>query len=474
MKLLNKSKQSWPIILVFAIGILLRLYVIYNRPIAPDEIWTFLLVKGTLRQIIQGSLADFHPPLYYLGIRALIQIFKSSIYLFRIVSLSMSIFTSLFIYKTARLWVTRKTAIQIGYLSLLSAGMIYDGADGRMFATATCASSILLWSVSEFLQKKKMRYLLISWISFIVGTYVYYFLGFYYFPLLVLTTRDLKYRKQALWFAVSSVLLIVPLLFGLFKTIPVLTSFHSDLSNNPLKILYTFTAPFIPAELYFINLTSQTTAALINSLLVITFIVCFYFVGVGLYKRPALLKLFGWLFVVPCFILVVISILIRPLIGLHSLIIFTPILWLSLAISIQKTNFYFVAALGILALTLYYFGNLPNIRADITPYSTLSNMYTKQAAITVDELYPLLWSKYVIPNANIYALSLSSFNTGIEQAFEYRIAPLDTTAHTIFYLSNRSAFKKNTVANLAAFKKAGYRNTQVLHFSVIDLYIFDK
>lgn len=77
--------------------ILIRLWSFRLGLPIPDEIFTHLTIQGNLREILQISIMDVHPPLYYLMVKLWCWVFGNSLFTIRLFSFMFSILNILII-----------------------------------------------------------------------------------------------------------------------------------------------------------------------------------------------------------------------------------------------------------------------------------------------------------------------------------------------------------------------------------------
>jgi 4-amino-4-deoxy-L-arabinose transferase-like glycosyltransferase len=79
--------------------ILIRLWSFRAGSPIPDEIFTHLTIQGNFREILQISIMDVHPPLYYFWVKLWCKVFGNSLLAIRMFSLLFSILNILLIAK---------------------------------------------------------------------------------------------------------------------------------------------------------------------------------------------------------------------------------------------------------------------------------------------------------------------------------------------------------------------------------------
>jgi uncharacterized membrane protein len=135
---------SWGIVLF---AFLLRLWGLGSESAWIDEAYSISLAKHSLVQIIVGTAADQHPPLYYLLLHFWLQL-GSSVYYARFFSLIIGVFNVFQALQFGRKLAGVGPALSVGVLLAVSPLHIWYSQEVRMYillATLITASTSLLW-----------------------------------------------------------------------------------------------------------------------------------------------------------------------------------------------------------------------------------------------------------------------------------------------------------------------------------------
>jgi 4-amino-4-deoxy-L-arabinose transferase-like glycosyltransferase len=192
---------------IFLLAFALRLWGLGAESAWIDEAYSISLAKHSVIQILKGTAADQHPPLYYLLLHYWL-LFGSSVVYARALSLvigMIQIGQSLrFGRKLAGDWL----ALGTGLLLAISPMHVWYSQEARMYillASLTTASTAELW---DCLQGKN-RWLLYSLFS-ILAIYTHYFAIFVFAgqAILVLAWAWMKREKRGLFYWAGTMLVV--------------------------------------------------------------------------------------------------------------------------------------------------------------------------------------------------------------------------------------------------------------------------
>jgi hypothetical protein len=130
---LINNKQIISVILIFIIGIILRLLFIGSREIAYDDAFSFFLARGSLEDIITGTAADTMPPLYYFLLHFWMKI-SENLWFLRLLNVGINLTTALLVFAITKELFNSTSAIIATFLFLISPYQIYHSQELRMYA----------------------------------------------------------------------------------------------------------------------------------------------------------------------------------------------------------------------------------------------------------------------------------------------------------------------------------------------------
>lgn len=419
-----KRQLFW---LVFILAISLRVIALSQRPLSSDEVWTMAVIKNNVSDIVSASFADFRPPLYYLLVQLWKVFFGGSFTELRVVSTIASLVAIYFIYKTSLYISSPKHSLVAFLISGISAGLIYDAADARMMSLTFCFTSILCWSFTAYLKTGQAKYLIFMGISGILAVYTYYY------PLLVLPFvfwYILRKGKNPISLAVGTLfgISLIPLVLGIIWSIRYAAFYHTYLINNPLKLAAIFFIPFIPSEFVIFELINYPGDRFPLYLLMASLVLFLTIVTLQVIPKIPILQLLLLMFfcVLPLTILLLVSQYWRPVISVHTIIIFTLPFYLLIPQLLNKSKkILMVFIIFVAILSSYYLYNIRKTKPQIDYLGTVAQNYEQANVILVNNIYSHLWLNYFNPKLLIFAYTPSVFNPVIEHSLGYTIIDAD-------------------------------------------------
>ena len=158
MKRLQLPRPYW---IIFAIGVAPRLLGLGKQPLFLDEAWSWAAARLSPAQILQLSLRDPHPPLYYLLLKGVLVVLPSTEAGLRTLSALCSVAALAAILVFAARWWDVRAAIYAGWFTALSSFDIYYAQEARMYTLLG-----FLWLLAYILLLEALRgrpRLLIGW-----------------------------------------------------------------------------------------------------------------------------------------------------------------------------------------------------------------------------------------------------------------------------------------------------------------------
>ena len=225
--------DSWlaaylPAILLFILTLGLRAYRLSADPLWLDEIYGFLLCQRGLAAILENSLYDPHPPLYYL-FQWVVSGFGgySNEWAWRWPSVLFGSLTIPLVYANASRITNRTSAFLGAVLLVISPAHLFYSQEARAFAFITflaALSPLLIWEIHKTPHGKR------AWIGLALLTVVGLYSSYSYFIIAAIQMAYLvvcfpKLRLLYLYLAII-IVSILPL------TLPMLLSMSNTLQKN--------------------------------------------------------------------------------------------------------------------------------------------------------------------------------------------------------------------------------------------------
>ncbi len=161
------------ILLVFIIGISLRLLFINTREIAYDDAFSYFLARNDYQKIIMGTSFDTMPPLYYFLLHNWLTISKA-LWFLRLLNIFINLLTGIFVYKLAGNLFNKRTAGIAVLLYMISPFQIYHSQELRMYALLEFGQIGFYFSILKLINDKGKHQIFWSALSIIFGVIAMY------------------------------------------------------------------------------------------------------------------------------------------------------------------------------------------------------------------------------------------------------------------------------------------------------------
>lgn len=251
---------------IFFLAFLVRLIAL-DQSFWLDEAISAAIIKNYsfINIVTQFSPSDFHPPLFYLILKAWSFIFGTTPVMLRLFSITVSLLTGLYLYKTAKLLFNKKTAILATVLLLFNPLFVYYSQELRMYALVTLFLSAATFYFAKTQSSSTLKSILLFNLFIFLSFLTFYGSVFYIISLFFLLLIQKKYKLiiKLVPGILLSILLISPLLYRqLFLTNTILkdvTNWSLVLGKSNLKnlllipIKFSFgRLTFYPKKLYYL------------------------------------------------------------------------------------------------------------------------------------------------------------------------------------------------------------------------------
>lgn len=138
---LRRKENLWSVLIWGSTTVFTLLYVslIFNQNVWTDEIFTMKLLEGNFREIVEGTVIDVHPPLYYFVAKLAQMIFGKSLQVQKIVTIiPMTLTLVLGATKVRRMFGDRVSFLFIAILGCIPCSMEF-AVQVRMYSMALLA-----------------------------------------------------------------------------------------------------------------------------------------------------------------------------------------------------------------------------------------------------------------------------------------------------------------------------------------------
>jgi hypothetical protein len=224
-RIIKEISEKKIIILIFILGIVLRLVRSGAESLDFDEIYSVKLASMDLRGIIQQTSTDFHPPLYYFLLHLWRSFLGDSEFSVRLLSVLFGIMGIWGIYQLSKLLFNITTALVASFFFSISHLNIEFSQEARMYSLLVLLTIYSMY----YLVKLEKEQSLINFVFFIIFnvlllyTHVYSFFiisAEYFYILSLKILKKEEFNRCSKWFLHSAIvisLLFAPWIFVFYK-----------------------------------------------------------------------------------------------------------------------------------------------------------------------------------------------------------------------------------------------------------------
>lgn len=176
-------------------GFCFRLLAAWGKVFWFDEAISLAFAKQDLSNILTATLADNHPPFYYLFLHFWMKFSQSEFFL-RLPSIIFGLISIFLIYLVTEKLFDKKVASVSSLILALSPLHVYFSAETRMYSLWTMLTLAGFYFFLKILSRPKKIYYLIFNILFLISLYTHYFTIFFLLSLdLFLILKRKKYQR---------------------------------------------------------------------------------------------------------------------------------------------------------------------------------------------------------------------------------------------------------------------------------------
>ena len=140
--------------LIIVIGLILRLITIQSHEIAYDDAFSFLLSEKNFKTIINGTIADTMPPLYYFLLHMFISISRQ-LWFVRLLNVILNLSAISILYLFIKNLFGRNEALIAIFLASISPFQIYHSQELRMYSLLLAGQAGYFYSMSKIVISKE-------------------------------------------------------------------------------------------------------------------------------------------------------------------------------------------------------------------------------------------------------------------------------------------------------------------------------
>jgi 4-amino-4-deoxy-L-arabinose transferase-like glycosyltransferase len=197
------SRDTW-ILAALLVGLGLRLYHLGAAPLWFDEVMTADWVRRSWRDMLAVSLADNHPPLYFLLVKALTDLAGSAPWVLRLPSAVLGAAAIPLAASAADTLAGRPAARWTAWFVALSPFLVQHGQEARMYALVGTLAAANLLALARFTTGRRQRLGALFAVTALalVGTHYY---AVFYLAGAVLAAIAARPRELRAWLPAAAV-----------------------------------------------------------------------------------------------------------------------------------------------------------------------------------------------------------------------------------------------------------------------------
>ena len=441
------------ILFITILGFILRL-ILANQSFWLDEGASVEIASRSLSNLMSGMVSDFHPPLYYLLLKAWLPLAGHTEWLIRLPNILIGVVTIPVVYLLTK-EITGKTKGFFLFLPALLLAInpfhIYYSQELRMYGLNTLLTALswlfLLRLRKESGNKSGLLFTLVT----VLNLYTFYGAFFNLFGQLLFTFGDKNNSKKIyLWIATSILFFLpwTPVLISQLRNGGYLTSAlpgWSALSGTlTLKDLFLIPTKFLLGR---INLTPKILYVFVTGMSFVLLLISLFFA----FKNKKTASLWFYL-LIPLILAVAIS-LKTPVLGYWRYTSLLPALLMLLSFGLEALPKIWGKAVSAYFLILFIICNLifwshPSFQRE--DWRGLANFINTDKSLIVLN-YPAVFAplKFYLPQADYYfsETSLGRERTDLSQSFSVP-ANGKNTVYLLDYLSDLTDPQRKTLAFL--------------------------
>ncbi|MDO8551669.1 MAG: glycosyltransferase family 39 protein [bacterium] len=363
------------LILITLLGLAIRIFFLNTRPITYDEGQSLMFTRTDLVQLVKGTMADAHPPGYFLLIYFWAKI-NSSLSFIRFLSVIFGIVTIFIAGGVGKKLLGNKAGILTALLVSLSPVYIFESTNARMYSLSVLASFLIINFFFNFLKKQNLLNSFLLGLTLLVGIYIHYYFVFAIFALSfsVLFVYP-QYKRK--WFQLLTIILIFafPLFIGYLKSDHPLFLVSNSLLKIP-GLFVTFLISWDAIQVLKIYPFPGLNNLLLSSVLIIFLSLFFCILGMKrIAPQKALFQFLTVYLLLPILVVLLISYAVKPILGIRSFIIFSPAFYLVLAKGLE-TKGHKLTKIGLVVfVVLFLFGQYQGFKNTLNLYAPFNYVF---------------------------------------------------------------------------------------------------
>lgn len=430
MVILPKKLRLKKRLIVILLGLALAIFLLILREAGADEIWEIFVSQAQPLAIWKGTLSELHGPFHYFFLHWLGLLIPGGITIFtmRLCALFFGLLGALAVSRlTAQVSSTKAGSITLMLAFFLPAAL-WSAVFGRYYSFLILLSSLFLSFALQLIKERRVSYWGKLLVVAVIGVYTHYYFIFLVLALGMLLGSLQQYRllfRQWLLFSLVLLILWSPALFAFF-TLP--KPEVVGVSNNLLKIPAVFVAFFVPWEsLIFYYYHFQWVYLLVLAGLVFSGWWLSY-MGWQRLKTPVR-RLFLLVLFLPLIVVLLVSYLYQPFLGVTCFLIFLPVCLVCLSqgiVTAWPKKSWLVVSFGLfLLLNLGLLIKLSFNRPSREIFLEIQQEEQPNDLFLHANIYTFVMAKYYLGASQNFAIIDSLESQFTQQALGYQVINFD-------------------------------------------------
>ena len=343
----NKDKLGKCLIIFSFFMLIMMIYIAIRYPfLSVDEWFTKGLIKYPVDQLIQLTIIDVHPPLYYLILKAVIKILTTlhiaydTVIVITLISIIPYIITLILSFTVIRKAYDWLTAGFFAFTLIFMSNFFLQFLTARMYSWGLLFILLGFLCVRPILEENNIKYWILLSICAVLGAYTHYFVAIAFvamyiilFVSQILLNKENKKDSIKNWLisVVVGIILYVPWLSALFGQ---LSKVHSNYGIPPMTsgdIIGYFNILFTTSD--------YSVLGIIVMIAILIFTLVYYRQYCDNNQESRYLSIGLITILLTMIIAIVVSLTFKPIIRPRYLVPVSVLLWFAISVMIPKFDF---------------------------------------------------------------------------------------------------------------------------------------
>lgn len=473
-----REEKFLPLLIFISLtGGLIRAFFAFLLPLESDEVYQLFASRAPILPMLKATL-DVHAPLWSLALH-FFEAFSQNYVLIRFTAVITGMLSIILIGFLAKAIFNYKTGLLAALVFALSPTQIYYSANLRMYSVSIFIALLIFLSFLSYLNSNSKSSKLFLLLSLTLGNYTYYLfplLPFSFLLYIFLNRKKINDKlKSYLWVFAISLIASFPLFASFLNVEPLPRAVLPEFSLQKIFLIpihFSFAqnlAFMLSPKLLKINLPKLMllSLSLLNIIL---------FLSIFLKKIKNNEQFLLFFLAIPITFTIIFSVLVLPVLGLRSVLIFSIPFYILIARAIEtnwKLKLLFLSlSLAAIFSTSIFFARKPQDPVD----SFLLTNVKKNETILHSEVTTFLYFSYKYPQFKHLAAINSLYTPVLTQSvLGYRPVDVPSLDRKSFWLIEilPSPLHKNLIADFKANISRTHKKVLEKNFGDVELYNFE-